>query len=109
MCVLKHVVVWLLFLKKCPFSSLFFLARIMKARKTMKNQALIQEVITQLSPKFTPRIPDIKKVEYKLGVLGSTDSYHINLFLSLQAIETLMEKEYIERVHNTRDTFAYVA
>jgi len=27
----------------------------------------------------------------------------------LQAIETLMEKEYIERVHNTRDTFAYVA
>jgi len=35
----------------------------MKARKTMKNQALIQEVITQLSPKFTPKIPDIKKVE----------------------------------------------
>jgi len=55
----------------------FFFVRIMKARKTMKNQALIQEVITQLSPKFTPRIPDIKKVEYKLGVLGFTDSYHI--------------------------------
>lgn len=34
----------------------------MKARKTMKNQALIQEVITQLSPKFAPKIPDIKKV-----------------------------------------------
>lgn len=28
----------------------------------MKNQALIQEVITQLSPKFAPKIPDIKKV-----------------------------------------------
>lgn len=26
-----------------------------------------------------------------------------------QAIDTLMEKEYIERVQNTRDTFAYVA
>ncbi|EKM79404.1 hypothetical protein AGABI1DRAFT_120802 [Agaricus bisporus var. burnettii JB137-S8] len=62
------------------------IVRIMKARKTMKNQALIQEVITQLSPKFAPKIPDIKK-----------------------AIDTLMEKEYIERVQNTRDTFAYMA
>lgn len=26
-----------------------------------------------------------------------------------QAIETLLEKEYIERVEGTRDTFAYVA
>ena len=34
----------------------------MKARKTMKNQALIQEVIQQISQRFTPKIPDIKKV-----------------------------------------------
>ncbi|KAH9161142.1 Cullin-domain-containing protein [Lactarius sanguifluus] len=44
------------------------IVRIMKARKTMKNQPLIQE-----------------------------------------AIDTLLEKEYIERVDGTRDTFAYVA
>lgn len=62
------------------------LARIMKARKTMKNQALIQEVISQISQRFTPKIADIKK-----------------------AIETLLEKEYIERVDGTRDAFAYVA
>ncbi len=37
---------------------------IMKARKTMKNQALIQEVITQISQRFTPKIPDIKKVSH---------------------------------------------
>lgn len=37
-------------------------SRIMKARKTMKNQALIQEVISQISQRFTPKIPDIKKV-----------------------------------------------
>lgn len=39
---------------------------IMKARKTMKNQPLIQEVISQISQRFTPKIPDIKKVRVLL-------------------------------------------
>ena len=34
----------------------------MKARKTMKNQQLIQEVISQPSQRVSPRILDIKKV-----------------------------------------------
>jgi len=38
----------------------------MKARKTMKNQPLIQEVISQISQRFTPKIPDIKKVGFRL-------------------------------------------
>lgn len=62
------------------------IVRIMKARKTMKNQPLIQEVISQISQRFAPKISDIKK-----------------------AIDTLLEKEYIERVEGTRDTFAYMA
>jgi len=62
------------------------IVRIMKARKTMKNQALIQEVISQISQRFAPKIPDIKK-----------------------AVETLLEKEYMERVDGQKDTFAYVA
>jgi len=62
------------------------IVRIMKARKTMKNQALIQEVISQISQRFAPKIPDIKK-----------------------AIETLLEKEYMERIDGSKDTFAYIA
>jgi cullin 1 len=44
--------------------------RIMKARKTMKNQPLIQEVISQISQRFAPKIPDIKKVCPQPGILG---------------------------------------
>jgi len=62
------------------------IVRIMKARKTMENQPLIQEVISQISQRFTPNIPDIKR-----------------------AIETLLEKGYIERVDSIGDTFRYVA
>jgi cullin 1 len=46
----------------CGLDSSFYHFRIMKARKTMKNQALIQEVISQISQRFAPNIPDIKKV-----------------------------------------------
>ncbi|KAJ7907748.1 cullin-1, partial [Mycena leptocephala] len=62
------------------------IVRIMKAHKTMKNQALIHKVISQISKRFAPKIPDIKK-----------------------AIEMLLEKEYIERVDGSNDTFAYIA
>ncbi|KAJ7883910.1 Cullin family-domain-containing protein [Mycena olivaceomarginata] len=58
------------------------IVRIMKARKTMKNQALIHKVISQISQRFAPKIPDIET-----------------------AIATLLEKEYIERVDGSRDTF----
>ncbi|KAH8825039.1 Cullin-domain-containing protein [Flagelloscypha sp. PMI_526] len=57
--------------------------RIMKGRKTMRNQPLIQEVVAQVSQRFVPKIPDIKK-----------------------AIEVLLEKEYIERVGDS-DLFTY--
>lgn len=50
----------LLYLFRTKYLLLDF--RIMKARKTMKNQPLIQEVISQISQRFAPKIPDIKKV-----------------------------------------------
>jgi len=62
------------------------IVRIMKARKMLKNQALIEEVISQISQRFTPKIQDIKK-----------------------AIDTLLEREYIERAEDQRETFNYLA
>ncbi|KAG1832890.1 Cullin family-domain-containing protein [Suillus subalutaceus] len=60
--------------------------RIMKARKTLKIQPLIQEVVSQLSQRFTPKIPDIKIV-----------------------INELLDREYIQRMDGITDAFEYVA
>ena len=77
----------------------------MKARKTLKDQALIQEVISQLSQRFTPMVSDIKKV---CALSCSGICYRTNLWYH-QAIGTLLEKEFMERVDGSKDTFAYVA
>jgi len=51
--------------------------------QTLKNQALISEVISQVSTGFTPKISDIKK-----------------------AIESLLDKDYLERVEGQHDVSA---
>lgn len=62
------------------------IVRIMKARKLLKHNLLIQEVISQSRARFAPQIPMIKK-----------------------CIELLIDKQYLERAPNSSDEYSYVA
>lgn len=61
------------------------IVRIMKSRKVLRHNALIQEVLSQ-SKAFAPSISMIKK-----------------------CIEALIDKQYIERTPNSSDEYSYVA
>lgn len=77
----------------------------MKVRRTMKTQPLIQEVISRISQQFALKIPDIKKVCH---LPFTAEGIELLTSCWIQAIDTLLEKEYIERVDGTRDMLNYV-
>ncbi|GIX95302.1 cullin-2 [Caerostris darwini] len=62
------------------------IVRIMKARKVLRHNSLIQEVINQAKARFVPNVSMIKK-----------------------CIEALIDKQYIERTPNSTDEYSYVA
>ncbi|KAK5638922.1 hypothetical protein RI129_013217 [Pyrocoelia pectoralis] len=62
------------------------IVRIMKSRKVLKHNALIQEVCAQSKVSFAPSIPMIKK-----------------------CIEALIDKQYIERTPHSSEEYSYVA
>ncbi|RNA16621.1 Cullin-2 [Brachionus plicatilis] len=62
------------------------IVRVMKSRKNLSHNLLIQEVINQSKGRFTPSISLIKK-----------------------CIESLIDKQYIERTAKTKDEYSYIA
>lgn len=62
------------------------IVRIMKARRALKHNLLIQEVIAQSQGRFAPSVSHIKK-----------------------CIEILIDKQYIERTKDSSDEYSYIA
>merc|ERR1712062_523700 len=62
------------------------IVRIMKSRKLLKHNQLIQEVLAQSKARFAPSIAMIKK-----------------------CTESLIDKTYIERTPNSTDEYSYMA
>ncbi|KAF0288450.1 Cullin-2 [Amphibalanus amphitrite] len=62
------------------------IVRIMKARKRLRHNELVQEALGQTRSLFTPQIPMIKK-----------------------CIDVLIDKEYLARVADAPDEYSYVA
>ncbi|KAK0166523.1 hypothetical protein PV328_004935 [Microctonus aethiopoides] len=62
------------------------IVRIMKSRKLLRHNQLVQEVLSQSKVTFVPSIGMIKK-----------------------CIEALIDKQYIERTSNSADEYSYVA
>ena len=62
------------------------IVRIMKMRKIMSYSALVAAIIDQLKSRFTPQIANIKK-----------------------SLESLIERDYIERDPNDAKSYRYIA
>lgn len=82
----NYSIFFLIFLFSFFFRIEAAIVRIMKSRKTMEHSSLIAEVIKQLQSRFMPNPNIIKK-----------------------RIESLIEREYLERSKTDRKLYNYLA
>lgn len=94
------------------------IVRVMKMRKSLEHQNLVDEVQTQLSTQFKSEVPVIKVKKRHFGhATRCYEHYHWSLSLTTnrcfsseqKCIEILIEKEYLERKEDQKDTYIYSA
>lgn len=92
------------------------IVRIMKARKQLKHAQLIQEVVSQVSSRFQPKVPDIKKaidqlleVSIAAWIIGEIKKYLLLKCPFPPLSFFVLQKEYIERVEGQKDLYQYLA
>ena len=77
----------------------------MKARKELKEQILMHEVVQQTSRRFAPSVADIKKV----GCSSWMSVTILTRVSSRKAVDSLIDREYIRRKDAEVDVLEYLA
>lgn len=87
------------------------IVRIMKARKVLKHNALIQEVCDRILPIFDKLyiFKLIVYVFYQQVLSLSKVSFTPNIAMIKKCVESLIDKQYIERTANSGDEYSYMA
>lgn len=83
------------------------IVRIMKARKVLKHNALIQEVGQQIIISYIQTY--ILYTSHQQVLSLSKVSFTPNIAMIKKCVESLIDKQYIERTANSGDEYSYMA
>ena len=78
----------------------------MKARQTLKDTLLVQEIIQQLSSRFAPSVQQVKVSAHQWSI---TELKQNCIILFQTSIDVLIEKDYLKWHMNENDVLDYVA
>ena len=82
------------------------IVRIMKSRKLLKHNALIQEVLSQSKVGV---VNSICEYQYLTSICFLQARFAPSISIIKKCIEMLIDKQYIERTANSTDEYSYVA
>lgn len=86
------------------------IVRIMKSRKILKHNALIQEVSASHGIPYHPRGDIQLKILFLLQILSQSKvTFAPSISMIKKCIESLIDKQYIERTPTGSDEYSYVA
>ena len=83
------------------------IVRIMKSRKLLKHNALIQEVLSQSKVKLIMLM--LILILFILTLTYFQARFAPSISIIKKCIEMLIDKQYIERTQNSTDEYSYVA